>query len=164
MVHCRTCGRCLARHGEIFADLSLAPPLHPGCRCSYLEFAPDEEGYYREKAKRMKAKAEQELQRRELFQRAARLLQASPAEALDLFRQAAEIDVYLEEVESLCRELPPLASHRDLAKRLRDVFVYGYQNRFTKQKYAPFPEGMRWALERAGVERIKELFHDLIAL
>lgn len=112
----------------------------------------------------MKAKAEQELHRRELFRQGQELLARSPGEGLDLFRQAAEIEVYLEEVESLCRELPRLASHQDLAKRLRDVFVYGYQNRFTKQKYAPFPEGMKWALESAGVQRIKELFHELVAL
>jgi hypothetical protein len=161
-VHCRTCERCLARHGEIFDDLALAPPLHPGCRCSYLEFSPDEQDYYRAKAKRMRAKAEQELQRRALFQRAAELLRTSPPEAVELFRQAAEIEVYLEEVESLCQGPLGLGLRPEVAKQLRDLFLFGYQNKFTSEKYAPLPEGMRWALESSGVQRIKELFHDLV--
>lgn len=111
----------------------------------------------------MRARAEQELHRRELLKKGGALLKTSPAEALELFRQAAEIEVYLEEVEGLSQDLSPLTSRPDLAKKLRDIFIYGYQNKFTREKYAPLPEGMRWALESAGVQRIKELFHELVA-
>ena len=163
-IHYQTCEQCLVRHGEIFADLSLAPPLHEGCRCTHLEFLPDERDYHEEKAKRMRAKAAQELQRRQLWQHGRQLLTASSPEALGLFQQAAEIEVYLEEVEELCRERSKWATHPTLAKQLRDAFVYGYQNKFTREKYAHVPEGMRWALESGGVQRIKELFHGLGAL
>jgi hypothetical protein len=163
-IHYRTCERCLGRHGEIFTDLSLTPPLHEGCRCTHLEFSPDERDYYEEKAKRMRAKAAQELQRRQLWQHGRQLLMASSPEALRPLQQAAEIEVYLEEIEKLCQDLSYLASHPDLSKKLRDIFIYGYQNKFTREKYAPVPEGMRWALESGGMQRIKELFHGLIAL
>jgi len=164
-IHWRTCARCLERHGEIFTDPALAPPIHPGCRCSYLEFSSKELDYYREKAKRMRAKAQAELERRELFQRGRELLASDPAEALGLFRQAAEIEVYLGEVEELCRgDCSHLAGYPDLARQLRDILIYGYQNKFTKTKYEHVPEGMRWARESWGVQRIRELFDGLLAL
>lgn len=164
LVHFRTCERCLARHGEIFTDLALSPPLHEGCRCSYLEFPPEEQGYYREKAERMRQRAKQELERRALFRQGKELLRSSPEPeaALSVFQRAVEIEVYLEEVEELCRDCAGLASHPELAKRLRDLFIYSYQDKFTREKYAHVPEGMRWALESFGVQRIRELFHDLI--
>lgn len=164
-IHYQTCERCLRRHGEILTDTSLTPPIHSGCRCSCLEFSPGELSYYQGKAERMRAKAERELQRRELFRRGKGLLKADPRRALDLFQQAAEIEVYLGEVAELCREdCAHLIAPPDLAKRLRDILIYGYQNKFTKGKYAHVPEGMRWARESFGVKRIKELFHDLIAI
>ncbi len=162
LVHFRTCERCLARHGEIFTNLALAPPLHEGCRCSYLEFPPEEQGYYREKAERMRQRAKQELERRALFRQGKELLRSSPEVALSVFQRAAEIEVYLEEVEELCRDCMGLAARPELAKRLRDILIFGYQDKFTREKYAHVPEGMRWALESFGVQRIRELFHDLI--
>jgi len=164
-IHYQTCERCLRRHGEIFTDPSLAPPIHEGCRCSYLEFSPDELDYYREKAKRMRAKAEQELKRRELFHQAKKLLQSDLGKALGLFQRAAAIEVYLGEVEDLCQgDCSRLARRPDLARRLRETFIYGYQNKFTKTKYEHVPEGMRWARESWGVQRIRELFDGLLAL
>ncbi|MFQ6090192.1 MAG: hypothetical protein ACE5LD_01970 [Candidatus Bipolaricaulia bacterium] len=164
-VHYQTCERCLKRHGEIFSRPAGGPPLHPGCRCSLLELSPAELGYSREKAERMRAKAEAELERRELFHRGRELLEANPKRALEFFQRAAEIEVYLGEVAELCREdCAHLIAPPDLAKRLRDILIYGYQNKFTKGKYAHVPEGMRWARESFGVKRIKELFHDLIAI
>ncbi|HID55569.1 TPA: hypothetical protein EYP37_03505 [Candidatus Poribacteria bacterium] len=155
----------MRRHGEIFTELSLAPPIHEGCRCSYLEFSSDELGHYREKAERMRARAEEELERRRLFHRGEELLGADPKRALELFQLAAEIEVYLDEVEELCRrDSSHLATRPNLAKRLQDILIYGYQNKFTKKKYEHVPEGMRWARESWGVQRIKELFHDLVAL
>ncbi|MFQ6033901.1 MAG: hypothetical protein ACE5KR_03465 [Candidatus Bipolaricaulia bacterium] len=164
-VHCRTCARCLERHGEIFTDPSLAPPIHPGCRCSCLPLSSKELDHYREKARRMRAKAEAELERRELFHRGRELLAGDPERALRLFRQAAEIEVYLDEVEELCREDgSSLAAPPDLAERLKEIFIYGYQNKFTKEKYEHVPEGMRWARESWGVQKIEELFDGLLAL
>jgi hypothetical protein len=162
LIHFRTCERCLARHGEIFTDPALAPPLHEGCRCSYLEFPAEEQSYYREKAERMRQRAKQELERRALFRQGKELLHSSPEAAIPLLQRAAEIEVFLEEVEELCRDCTGLLAHPELAKRLRDIFIYGYQDKFTREKYAHVPEGMRWALESFGVQRIKELFHDLI--
>jgi hypothetical protein len=164
IIHHRTCEQCLRLHGEIFTDPSLAPPIHEGCRCSYLEFSPDELDYYRGKAKRMRAKADQELRRRELFRQGKELLGSDPKRALEAFQQAAEIEVFLDEVEELCRaDGSHLTKHPKLAERLRDIFIYGYQNKFTKEKYEHVPEGMRWARESWGVQRIKGLFHDLLA-
>ncbi|HIC96519.1 TPA: hypothetical protein EYP12_07850 [Candidatus Bipolaricaulota bacterium] len=166
-VHFRTCERCLTRHGEIFEDPSQAPPLHPGCRCSYLEFPTKERDYYREKAQRMQAKAKAELHRRELWRQAKELLVTAPERALELFRQAAEIEVYPEEVEELCRDrvrTPTWSQNPELVRKLREILLYGYQDKFTREKYAHLPEGMRWALESFGVQRIKEVFHELLPL
>lgn len=165
LIHCRTCPRCLKRHGEIFTDAASAPPIHEGCHCSYLDFPADERSYYQEKAKRMRAKAERELQRRELFRQGRRLLWNDPSKALASFRQTVETEVYLDEVEQLCREdRSPLTTYPDLTEQLRDMLIYGYQNKFTKQKYEHVPEGMKWARERWGVQQIKELFDGLLAL
>lgn len=164
-IHYGTCERCLNRHGEIFTDPASAPPIHQGCRCSYLEIPPDERDYYGEMAKRMRAKAESELRRRELFHQGKDLLGDDPKKALVSFRQAAEIEVYLDEVEGLCQaDRPNLTAHPDLTKKLRDLLVYGYQNKFTKKKYEHITEGMKWAREKWGVRRIEELFDDLLAL
>jgi hypothetical protein len=165
MIHYRTCERCLRRHGEIFTDPALAPPIHKGCRCSYLEFSPKELDYHREKAKRMRAKAQAELERRGLFQRGRELLASDPEETLRLFRQAAAIEVYLDEVEELCRaDSSSLAAWPNMAEQLKDILIYGYQNKFTKEKYEHVPEGMRWARESWGVQRIRELFDGLLTL
>lgn len=165
LVHYRTCELCLGRHGEIFTDLKQAPPLHPGCRCSHLEIPAKELGYYREKGQRMRAKAERELKRRELFHQGRALLTGDPVEALRLLRLSAAIEVYLEEVEELCRDDgSSLAAPPDLAERLKEIFIYGYQNKFTREKYEHVPEGMRWARESWGVRRIGELFDGLLAL
>ncbi len=158
-----TCEQCLRRHGEIFSDPTQAPPIHPGCRCSYLEIEPELLDYYREKAERMRAKAEEELRRRELFRRARKALRNSgPAEALELFRQAAAIEVYIEELEQLfTEERELLRAHPELVAQLKKIFTYGYRDTLQKGKYEHMPEGMKWARERWGVERIAELCDEL---
>lgn len=169
-VHYLTCEQCLRRHGEIFHSLDLAPPLHEGCRCSYLKFKPTELNYYKEKSTRMKAKAEQELKRRGLFWQAAKLLRSEPKKALELFQAAAAIEVYLPEIEKLCQRnlhsvlRSNLPDDPDLAKELQRIFINGYQDKFIKDKYQHMPEGMRWARESWGVKWIKELFGDALAL
>lgn len=160
-----TCERCLRRHGEIFADPAQAPPIHPGCRCSHLELPEGELDYYREKGERMRAKADLELHRRVLFQRAKGLLtggEGNPEEALALFERAAAIEVYIEEVERLCQEdLAVLRRERKLAERLKKIFIWGYRDTLQKSKYEKMPEGMKWARERWGVQRLEELFDEL---
>jgi len=160
-----TCERCLRRHGEIFSELAQGPPIHPGCRCSYLELPPGELDYYREKGERMRAKAEAELRRRELFRRAKELLVGGePEEALALFERAAAIEVYVEEVEQLCREdLVALRRERELAAKLKKIFIWGYRDTLQKSKYEGMPEGMKWARERWGVQRLEELFDGIIS-
>lgn len=163
LIHYRTCEPCLRRHGEIFTDPALVPPIHPGCRCSSLQFSPKELSYYREKGRRMQVKADQELRRRRLFHRGKELLASDPEGALDLFRQAAEIEVYLGEVEELCHtDCSRLRGYPELMEELRKILTYGYQNKFTKEKYRHLPEGMRWARESWGVRRIGELFDALL--
>ncbi len=93
------------------------------------------------------------------------MLWNDPSKALASFRQTVETEVYLDEVEQLCREdRSPLTTYPDLTEQLRDMLIYGYQNKFTKQKYEHVPEGMKWARERWGVQQIKELFDGLLAL
>ena len=158
-----TCERCLRRHGEIFSDLTQAPPIHPGCRCSFLEIPANELDYYRDKAERMRAKAEAELRRRELFQCAREALRdGDPRGALELFREAAAIEVYVEELEELFAEdQEPLREHPELVAQLKKVFTWGYRDTLQKGKYEHMPEGMKWARERWGVERIAELCDEL---
>ena len=160
-----TCEHCLRRHGEIFSDLLQAPPIHPGCRCSYLEIEPEELDYYREKMERMQAKAEAELQRRMLFRQARMALRRDePDQALELFQRAAAIEVYVEEIEQLCAEDGKLLTgDPGLAAELKKTFVHGYRDTLQKGKYEHMPEGMKWARERWGVQRIKELFDGLSA-
>ncbi len=154
-VHFLTCELCLSHHGEITEDLK--PPLHSECRCHLLEFSPSHLGYYREQAERMKLRAQQELQRRRLWRQAvASLTDADRAEAL--FRQAAQVEFYLEEIEQLCQEKRDLlASTPELRARLQKLFVKFYRMKFSLDKYRPMSSRLIVLWETQGIERIKEL-------
>lgn len=162
-VHSVTCEACLAHHGEIYSHLHQAPqlPRHPDCRCTLLEFPAEELKPYQERGQRMKKKAERELLRRQLFQQACETLSRSPDEAfsLFLFEQAAQLGVYLEEIESLCRlQNSVLRASPQLALRLRDLFLQAYKSKFDGEKYQPMPEGMKAAQRTHGLHIIQTLF------
>ncbi len=165
-VHATACEVCLRHHGEIYARREDAPPLplHPDCRCSLLEFPAEELSYYEEHGRRMRERAQQELRRRALFRRAREALaQDALSEALDLFRESVQIDVYEEEIEALCREeRAALRRSPEAARRLRDLFLRAYRWKFDLDKYRHMPEGMRAARRRHGLETIRTCFAPFV--
>ncbi len=158
-VHFLTCETCLSRHGEITEDPRSGPPLHADCRCHLLEFPPSQLEYYQEQAERMRLRAQQELQRRKLWREAVASLNGTdPSQAEALFRQAAQVEFYLEEVEKLCAEKAELLAHNpDLRARLQRLFIKLYRMKFSLDKYRPIPPKLIVAWETQGIERIKEL-------
>jgi len=109
----------------------------------------------------MREKARQELLRRRLFSRASEALSRSPDEALSLFGQAAEIEIYLEEIEELCRRhAGDLRASPELSRKLRDLFLKAYRYKYDREKYSHMPEGMRSARREHGLRVIRELFGD----
>lgn len=158
-VHCLTCEVCLKKHGQILYSQDGAPPLHEGCRCSLLEFPLDELAEYKQKTRRMRERAQEELQRRALFQRACESWNADNAKALELFKSAAEIELYLEEIEAFYQaHKAGFANSPESAAQLRDIFIRAYKLKFEKEKYQPMPERMKAGWRQAGIERLKELF------
>jgi len=158
-VHFLTCEECLSHHGEISEEPKHKPPLHPDCRCHLLEFPPKQLEYYQEQGERMKIRAQQELLRRRLWREAVASLNGSdPAHAEALFRQAAQVEFYLEEVEQLCAEKRELFEQNpDLRSRLQKLFIKLYRMKFSLDKYRPIPPKLILAWETQGIERIKEL-------
>ena len=111
----------------------------------------------------MKRKAETELARRELFQRAGQQLADDPDVAERRFREAVAIEVYLEEVEAFCREqTSTLARYPETARRLRDLFAGAYRYKHDLDKYQAVPEGLRVQWRQEGLARIKECFHAIL--
>lgn len=158
-VHFLTCETCLSHHGEISEDPRSGPPLHLNCRCHLLEFPPAELGYYQEQGERMKFRARQELQRRPLWQEAVESLNnTDPTRAEALFRQAAQVEFYLEEVEQLCEEKRDLLSaNPELRAQLQKLFVRFYRMKFSLDKYRPMSSRLILAWETQGIARIREL-------
>ncbi|MCS7197891.1 MAG: hypothetical protein NZ930_04330 [Candidatus Bipolaricaulota bacterium] len=158
-VHFLTCEACLSHHGEIFEDPQAEPPLHPDCRCHLLEFPPSQLEYYQEQAERMKLRAQQELLRRKLWRQAVESLNGSDlSKAEELFRQAAQVEFYLEEVEQLCAEKRELLDKNpELRARLQKLFIRFYRMKFSLDKYRPIPSRLILAWETQGIERLKEL-------
>ena len=159
-VHYSTCETCLRRHGEIFQLSTDSPPLHEGCRCHILEIDSSELEHYREKSDRMREKALAELDRRRFWNEAViSLLTANFARSEELFRQAFQIDLYLEEIEQLCTAQKEwLATHPEQRARLGKLFVRAYRIKFNLDKYQNLAQGMRVAQEQYGIERIRKLF------
>ncbi|MCX8103866.1 MAG: hypothetical protein N3E42_05480 [Candidatus Bipolaricaulota bacterium] len=158
-VHFLTCETCLSHHGEISEDPKHKPPLHPDCRCHLLEFPQPQLEHYQGQAERMKLRAQQELVRRRLWREAvASLNSADPTHAEALFRQAAQVEFYLEEVEQLCAEKREIfEKNPELRARLQKLFIRFYRMKFSLDKYRPIPPRLILAWETAGIERLKEL-------
>ncbi len=157
-VHFLTCEECLSHHGEIAENPKHKPPLHPDCRCHLLEFSPKDLEYYQEQAERMKLRAQQELLRRRLWCQARDSLEGDFSQAKELFRQAAHIEFYLEEVEQLCAEKRELFENTpELRAQLQKLFIKCYRMKFSLDKYRPIPPKLILLWETEGIRRIKEL-------
>ncbi|OGF53125.1 MAG: hypothetical protein A2Z21_04995 [Candidatus Fraserbacteria bacterium RBG_16_55_9] len=163
-VHSLTCEVCLGHHGEVYEHSGDSPelPLHANCRCTLLEFPARELPLYRERGLCMKEKATRELQRRRRFSQARETLpRQAPGDAILLFQQAVDVDIYLEEIETLCREHGESLRHSpELALKLQDLFLKAYRRKFEAEKYQPMAEGMKYAQRAHGLHVIQELFQE----
>lgn len=154
-----TCPECLALHGKIAPDPSVFPERDDGCPREILSFPVWELPRYREKERRMREAAEAELRRRELFTKASELLESSPEEALRLFCEAGEIEVYISELERLAQEKSGfLEGNPEFRHRLGEVFLSAWKSKFARPRYEVWPERMRTEREEWGKRRIRELF------
>lgn len=156
-VNWRTCEACLSWHGRIVSHPQ-AFPAHNGCPHEVLSFPVWQLGAYREKGERMRAKAQEELVRREKWRAAAELLPRDPQKALALFQEAVQVDVYLPEVEELVRQNQVwLSQNPEVRGALHQILLAGWKGKFAKERYERQPEQARLAQERFGVERLREL-------
>jgi len=154
-----TCERCLAWHGVIRRDQDRFPDYLDGCERAILPVPARERKAYREKERRMRAAARAELARRKLFEGGVEALAENPAQAIPSIRQAAQIDVYVAELERLTtrhREL--LGRDPALKEELRALFVKAFSDKFGRRRYERLPEVMRIRREEHGILRINELF------
>lgn len=156
-VNWRTCEACLSWHGRIVSRPQ-AFSLRDGCAHEVLAFPIWRLGEHRQRGERMRAKAKEELDRREKWRKATELLAQDSPSALRLFAEAAQVDVYLPEVEELvARTGGWLRAHAETRAALREILVAGWKGKFTKDRYERQPELARTAQERHGLERLKEL-------
>lgn len=111
----------------------------------------------------MRTKAEEELERRRLMGEAVEVLQRSDEqaheEALSLFKQALQFNVYLSDIEDLCRERGELLrTSPRLTRRLCDLFSRAYRFKYDRDRYRHMPERMRAERRTHGLKTIRELF------
>lgn len=104
----------------------------------------------------MQERAADELRRRKLFRQARNLLSVDSETSLNLFDQAASIDVYLPEIDAL-REDPALADSA-LRTRMREIHLARWKSKFATERYERQPELARAQQEQWGVQQIKEIF------
>lgn len=155
----RTCERCLAWHGAIRSAPAKFPDHQDGCERSILPIPWRELKAYRDKSRRMRAAAAAELTRRGLFTEASGLLADNPKLAIERFRAAAAIDLFIPELEGLVeRHAGVLRSDPSLRGELRAMFVKAYSDKFGWRRYERLPEVMRLQREAGGIARINELF------
>ncbi|MBC7221414.1 hypothetical protein H5T56_00265 [Candidatus Bipolaricaulota bacterium] len=156
-VNWRTCEACLSWHGRIVAHPEEFP-AHESCPHEVLAFPIWKLGEHRKKGERMRAKATEEIQRREKWRKATALLPQDPAGALSLFKEAAQTDVYLPEVEELVEKNRVwLAENKAVRAALREILVSAWKAKFTKERYERQPELARISQEKFGLERLAEL-------
>lgn len=154
-----TCEECLQRHGRILSAPTALPDPGDGCERKLLPLAVWELGAHRERARRMRELAREELARRRLLAEGSDLLTADLAGALDRLDRAGAVDVYLPELERLAdRHGEWLAGQPAVRRRLQELFLRRWSGKFAKPRYERLPERMRLARERWGERRIKELF------
>jgi hypothetical protein len=156
----RTCADCLALHGRIARDPAAFPDPADGCERKLLPFPRRELKERKERGRRMQALARDELRRRELMARAAADLAESPEGAIQAFRNAVAIDLFLPELEALAEEHAEiLAGDPELRRKLWDLFTRAYSAKFGWRRYEQrMPEPVRIAREQAGLRRLDALF------
>ncbi|MFN3346203.1 MAG: hypothetical protein ACK42E_00085, partial [Candidatus Bipolaricaulaceae bacterium] len=153
----RTCEVCLSWHGRILARPG-AFAVDDGCVHEVLSFPVWQLPRYRQKGQRMRARAEEELRRRSWWQEGVNLLPTQPQEALDKFAQAAEVDLYIAELEALVAQHGPwLREQPEIRRAMRDLFLTAWKAKFAKERYERQPEQARMEQEKWGLGRIKEL-------
>ena len=149
--------RCLEHHGEIVADESEVPEIS-GCDFEVLSFPVGEISSYEEKKERMEELVEEEIERRELFQRGGKALEKGELEEAEaLLERSVKLDVFIPEIEDLHEEYDHAISE-EAAEKLKDLFVLGYKEKFGQKRYERLPEKMREERKKAGLEKIKTLF------
>ena len=154
-----TCERCLAWHGAIRRNPADFPDPADGCERSILPIPPREIRDYREKGRRMRAAAQGELARRELFEQGLEAVSESPQTAIEVFRRAATYDVYVSDLERLASQhCELLDGDPSLREGLRAMFVKAFSDKFGWRRYERLPEAMRLRREAEGIRRINELF------
>lgn len=153
-----TCAECLSLHGVIRRQRDAFPQVEDGCESSILPIPRKQLRIHREKAKRMRLRAQAELTRRALFEKAVTLLPIQLDEALELLRRAATIDLYVPDIERLVESHGHfLVAHPDVRDRLRILLLKAYSDKFGWRRYELLPEVMRLQREKAGMARISEL-------
>ncbi len=158
-VNYRSCSTCLSWHGVIRRSPDAFPIPDDGCESAILKVPGKQIRDYRARSRRMRARAKSELQRRELFERSATLLPEAPDEALALFGQSFQIDVYIPDAERLAEQHADfLRDHPEIRAKLRTQFAKAYSDKFGWRRYERLPELMRLQREKAGMDRINELF------
>ena len=154
-----TPAECLTRHGRIASSPNEFPD-DDDCPHRILSFTRSELSYHRDQAEKMRAIAQAELKRRDLFQQAEAVLEEDPEVALGLFAQASQIETYIPELERLIERKGDFLSRvPEVRQRLGEIFYRAYSDKFGRPRYERFPERMRLAREQAGLSRIKELFN-----
>jgi len=156
-VNWRTCEACLSWHGRIVSRPEDFP-AHDSCAHEVLAFPVWKIGEYRKKGERMRKKAEEELSRREKWRRALEILPRDWEKALTLIQEAAQVDVYLPEVEELVEKNKDwLLGNHTVRKNLREILVAGWKAKFAKERYERQPELARVSQEKFGLQRLSEL-------
>jgi len=154
-----TCEHCLALHGVIRKDPGEFPDHPDDCERSILPVPSRDRKACRDKERRMRAAAQAELARRKLFEEGLEMLSESPEQAIASFRQAAQIDLYVPDLERLAeRHRGLLDRDSRLREALRALFVKAFSDKFGWRRYERLPEVMRLQREKVGIERINELF------
>lgn len=150
----RTCDECLTWHGRIVADRD-SFPRHESCHHELRPFPVWHLAAHRQYGRRMGERAREELHRRDLLREATALLPTDRERSLSLFDEAASVDVYLPEVETLARD--PAFADLDLRTRLRETLLRRWKSKFAKERYERQPELARSQQEEWGVQRIRDL-------
>lgn len=150
-----TCAACLARHGRIVDRPTDAPALDT-CSHELRRFPVWKLRAHRAMGHRMEKRAQEELRRRSLFERALAMLPMDPQTGLALFDQAAAINVYLPEIEALGSNRA--LADPDLRAQVREIHLVRWKSKFATERYERQPELARAQQEQWGVQRIRELF------
>ena len=157
-VNYRACPECLALHGKIASKESAFPPCPEGCQYTIVSFPHKELSYHKEQQRQMRIAAQNELKRRELFNRGIALLGEDNEEAVALLTESAHYDLYIPEVERLVAEKGEvLRENPSIRERLLKVFVQAYSDKFGWRRYERLAELMRIAREEHGIKRLREL-------